>query len=45
MDPDELKIEKRKSAITRWQQYEDQVKDEKKNPIHIKTGAYGRTVS
>jgi len=38
MDPDELKIERRKSAITRWQQYEDQVKDEKKNPTHIKTG-------
>ena len=38
MDPDELKIEKRKSAIARWQQYEDQVKSEKKNPTRVKAG-------
>lgn len=38
MDPDELKIQKRKSAIARWQQYTDQVEGEKKNPTRIKTG-------
>lgn len=38
MDPDELKIQKRKSAITKWQQYVEQVEKTKKAPVCVSHG-------